>query len=160
DLVPVVTPAPSAVSGEINLSQLLMALERGRYTWVGINATNPHDRLFLAEKVRVACPNARLLLSNASTLYSHPSLVPYLRGTVVVSSYPLDPDTQTWTASPGVLDKAVSRVAFGNFYEEGVYNATVAHIADMNLVPQPSFLDYAYPGRVPNGAEAVPSVWI
>jgi hypothetical protein len=166
DLVPVVTPAPSAVGGEMSLSQLLMALERGRYTWVGINATNRYDRLFLAEKVRVACPNARLFFVGASTLFAHHTAVPYLRGALVASPYPLDPDTQAWTASPGAVNgERVTRLAFGTFYEQGIYNATVAHLADMGLDETPGLLDYAYPGRDPKTeaeteAVTVPSVWI
>jgi hypothetical protein len=166
DLVPVVTPAPSAVGGEMSLSQLLMALERGRYTWVGINATNRYDRLFLAEKVREACPNARLFFVGASTLFAHHTAVPYLRGTLVASPYPLDPDTQSWTASPGAINgERLTRLAFGTFYEQGIYNATVAHLADMRLDDTPGLLDYAYPGSDPTTeaeteALTVPSVWI
>jgi hypothetical protein len=162
DLVPVVTPAGSAVGGEMSLSQLLMALDRGRYTWVGINATNRYDRLFLAEKVREACPNARLFFVGASTLFAHHTAVPYLRGTLVASTYPLDPDTQEWTASPAAINgRRVTRLAFGTFYEQGIYNATVAHLADMGLVDTPSLLDYAYPGRDPKTEDVtVPPVWI
>ena len=52
DLIPVVSPGPSAVGGELALSQSLLALERGRFNWAAITATNTYDRLFLAEKVR------------------------------------------------------------------------------------------------------------
>ena len=164
DLIPTVTPGPSAVGGELALSQILLALERGRFSWVGIVATNPYDRLFLAEKVRESCPDVRLFFTSASTLYVHHTVVPYLRGTLIASTYPLDPDSQTWTASPGWSEPRGknNRVAFGNYYEEGIYNATVAHLDNLNLDDTPNFLDYAYPGKdyKDSDEKAVPSVWI
>jgi len=160
DLIPVVSPGPSAVGGDLALSQTLLALERGRFNWVGILATNTYDRLFLAEKVRTACPDIRLCFSTASTLDVHHTVTPYLRGTIVASTYPLDPVAQTWTASPGWREgKRVAQLSFGNYYEEGIYNATIAHLSDLKLDTTPDLLDYAYPGAA-SKTGAVPSVWI
>src|SRR5208283_1446234 len=109
----------------------------------GIVATNPYDRLFLAEKVRVACPDIRLYFTSASILYAHHTATPYLRGAIVASTYPLDTISQTWTASPGWgKGKQVARLLFGNYYEEGIYNATIAHLSELNLDQTPDLLDY------------------
>jgi hypothetical protein len=164
DLIPVVSPGPSAVGGELALSQSLLALERGRFNWAAISATNTYDRLFLAEKLRDACPDVRLCFMTASTLDVHHTATPYLRGTIVCSTYPLDPVSQTWTASPGWQDwkktrKRVTKISFGNYFEEGIYNATVAHLSDLKLDKTPDLLDYAYPGAT-SETGAVPSVWI
>ena len=164
DLIPVVSPGPSAVGGELALSQSLLALERGRFNWAAITATNTYDRLFLAEKVRAACPDIRLCFMTASTLDVHHTATPYLRGTIVCSTYPLDPVSQTWTASPGWQEwretkKRVTKISFGNYFEEGIYNATVAHLSDLKLDKTPDLLDYAYPAAAPKEG-AVPSVWI
>jgi|GEM_PF-2119609 len=161
DLIPVVSPGPSAVGGELALSQTILALERGHFNGVGIVATNPYDRLFLAEQVRLACPNTRLYLASASTLYAHHTATPYLRGAIIASTYPLDPVSQTWTASPGWRDVklGVAQLSFGNDYDEGIYNATIAHLSDLKLDKTPDLLDYAYPGE-DSTVNAVPSVWI
>lgn len=160
DLIPVVSPGPTATGGEMILSQILVALERGRFDWVGIVATNPYDRLFLAEKVRDSCPDVRLFFTMPTTLYTHHTAVPYLRGSIIATTYPLDPETQTWTPSPGWRSgKKVARLAFGNHYEEGIYNAAVAHLADLKLDDNPDFLDYAHPAEN-SPAGSVPPVWI
>ena len=161
DLIPVVSPGPSAMGGELALSQSLLAIERGRFNWAAITATNTYDRLFLAEKVRGACPDIRLCFMTASTLDVHHTATPYLRGTIVFSTYPLDPISQTWTASPGWQGtrKRVTKISFGNYFEEGIYNATVAHLSDLELDKTPDLLDYAYPAAAPQKG-AVPSVWI
>ena len=142
DLIPVVSPGPSAMGGELALSQSLLAIERGRFNWAAITATNTYDRLFLAEKVRAACPDIRLCFMTASTLDVHHTATPYLRGTIVFSTYPLDPISQTWTASPGWQEwsktrKRVTKISFGNYFEEGIYNATVAHLSDLETGQDP-----------------------
>lgn len=160
DLIPVVSPGPSAVVGELALSQIILALERGHFNWVAILATNPYDRLFLAEQVRLACSDTRLYLVSASTLYAHHTATPYLRGAIVASTYPLDPVSQTWTASPGWrAGNPVAQLSFGNDYDEGIYNATIAHLSDLKLDKTPDLLDYAYPGA-DSEPNAVPPVWI
>ena len=55
--------------------------------------------------------------------------------------------------------KRVTKIWFGNYFEEGIYNATIAHLSDLNLDGTPSFLDYGYPAAAPKKG-GVPSVWI
>ena len=153
DLMPSFTPSPTAVEGEMILAQMLQEVERLRYPWIGIIATNPHDQLFLAYEVRQVCPDARLYFTTATSLFTHHDIVPYLRGSLVASTYPLYLGTQSWTV-PMNRDQhpRVTRVGFSNDFTEGIYNATVAHLAqlDPNSPSPPDFLDYRFPG----GAEA------
>ena len=48
DLMPYFTPSPTAVEGDMMLTQMLQDMERSRYPWIGIFATNPHDRMPLS----------------------------------------------------------------------------------------------------------------
>ena len=166
DLMPVFSPGTAAIEGELGLSQILQELERGRYSTIGILATNAYDRLFLAYKVRQACPDARLTFVLSSSLYSHHDIVPYLRGSLVVSTYPLQLANQSWSPAPAFeKDKnvRVPRIGFPHFESEGVYNATVANIADMlphkDPARPPALLDYGFPGK--GGADgSCPPVWV
>ena len=45
--------------------------------------------------------------------------------------------------------KRVTKISFGNYFEEGIYNATVAHLSDLKLDKTPDLLDYAYPAAAP-----------
>jgi hypothetical protein len=160
DLIPTVTPGPSAVAGELILSQILLELERKDYQWIGIVATNSYDGLFLAQKVRRSCPDARLFSTSSSALYTHHTSVPYLRGMLVASTYPLALGSQEWIASPGNQGGGeLTRVGFGSYLEEGVYNATVAHLAELKLDDTPNFLDYGVPGDM-DCSGSHPPVWI
>ena len=102
DLPPVYSPGTAAVEGDMALAQMLQEMERGRYRWIGILATNPYDRLFLAYKVRQICPEARLTFILSSSLYTHHDLVPYLRGSLIASTYPLKLANQSWSPAPAV----------------------------------------------------------
>ena len=132
-------------------------MERLRYPWIGIAATNPHDQLFLAYKVRQVCPDARLCFTTATSLFTHHDIVPYLRGSLVASTYPLNLATQSWT---GPAKRG--RVGFAYDFTQGIYNATVAHLADLNLLLHPDrpppFLDCSFPGEA--GDRTYPPVWI
>ena len=116
----------------------------------------PHDQLFLAYKVRQVCPDARLSFTAATLLFTHRDIVPYLRGSLVASTYPLNLATQSWT---GPAKR--TRVGFAYDFTQGIYNATVAHLADLKLIRPdrpPPFLDYSFPGEA--GDRTYPPVWI
>ena len=163
DLMPNFTPSSTAVEGDTILTQMLQEVERLRYPWIGIVATNPHDQLFLAYKVRQVCPNARLSFTAATSLFTHRDIVPYLRGSLVASTYPLYLGTQSWTASMKHGQRArVPRVGFSYDFAEGIYNATVAHLAELdpNSPSPPAFLDYRFPGGAEESLPLAPPVWI
>jgi len=155
DLMPVFSPGTAAVEEELVLAQILQELERGHYTTIGIVATNVYDQLFLAYKVRQVCPDARLTFTSSSSLSTHHDIVAYLRGSLVVSTYPLQLANQSRSPAPAVGESdvvKVPRVGFPHYYSEGIYNATVANLAEMvhsdDQLDQvrPALLDYRFPG--------------
>ncbi len=165
DLMPAFSPGTAAVEGEVVLSQILQELERGRYTTIGIVATNVYDQLFLAYKLRQVCPDARLTFTSSSTLYFHPDIVPYLRGSLVVSTYPLQLANQSWSPGLKVGDESlvrVPRIGFPHDNSEGIYNATLANLAKMlpaDGQSRPALLDYGFPGK--GGADgSIPPIWV
>ena len=138
---------------------MLFELERQAYEQIEIMSTSTYDRLFLVNKVRQSCPDARFLFSDSAELYAHHAIVPYLRGSLVASTYPLDLASQGWTASPADgEDGRYRRVGFPYSFTEGVYNATVAQLAEMKLVAIPKLLDYSFPGESEN--TGIPPIWI
>ncbi|MDR3633262.1 MAG: hypothetical protein P4L84_05450 [Isosphaeraceae bacterium] len=157
DLMPIFTPAPTAVGGEMLLSQTLDELARRNYDWIGITSTNIHDRLFLAYKVRQVCPDARLFFTTGDALYSHHGIVAYLRGALVVSTYPQRLANQAWTSGAGL--PMSPRVAFASDDAEGIYNATAAHLSELDPERPATFLDYQMPGQE-GSSYTVPPVWI
>lgn len=165
DLMPNFTPSPTAVEGEMILTQILQEVKRLRYPWIGFVATNPHDQLFLAYKVRQVCPSARLCFITATSLFTHRDIVPYLRGSLVASTYPLYLGTQSWTAPMQPARPAsVPRVGFSSDFTEGIYNATVAHLSELEPDPAarpPAWLDYSFPGEAQDRTQpSAPPIWI
>ena len=163
DLMPNFTPSPTAVEREMILTQMLQEVERLRYPWIGIVATNPHDQLFLAYKVRQVCRCARLNFMAATSLFTHRDIVPYLRGSLVTSTYPLYLGTQPWTAPMQPAQRArVPRVGFSDDFTEGIYNATVAHLAELDpdSPSPPALLDYRFPGGAEESLPPTLPVWI
>ena len=149
------------------LAQTLQELERGRYSVIGIIATNDYDRLFLASRVREFCPDARLSFTASTCLYTHHDMVPYLRGSLVASTYPLQLANQQWAPAPKTKDedlkvlprKVPPHVAFPHDNVEGIYNAVLANLSEMMNRRNPPLLDYSFPGE-PLATKTVPPIWI
>jgi len=167
DLMPIYTPGTAIVEGEMVLSQILQELERGEYTSIGIIASSDYDRIFLATKIREVCPDVRLTFTASTSLYTHHNIVPYLRGSVVVSTYPLRLANQWWTQQDSTDNNGwIERqphVAFPHDYTEGVCNAVLAHLSEMEndgtTTRTAPLLDYGFPGGAVKGSTVSP-VWI
>ena len=160
DLVPIVTPGPSAVEGELILSQILLELERRRYEWVGVVATNAYDRLFLRR--RSASPVPTRGCSRPSRVRSTSTTRPSLTSGGCSSPRRTRSPSAARIGSPPrarTRTEAFTRVGFGNYFEEGVYNATVAHLAELELDDTPDLLDYGFPGAG-DSEWSHPPVWI
>lgn len=123
DQIPALRPQlTSAVVGS-TVESILDAIRHEKLSAVGIFATDERDALFLAREVKRSTPDAQLFLFGTHALYLHPEYVPYLRGTLVASSYSLalanQPETGAWW--PGNV-----REPFQSMSSEGVFNATRA----------------------------------
>jgi hypothetical protein len=158
DVVPAVS-ALTKYTSEISLINSLAVIGRGEFDPVGILATDPRDELFLAQMIRQLIPDVQVFLMEAELLFSHPALVDQMRGALVVSRYPLYNLNQLWT--PPV--QMNPRVQFPNGASQGVYNAAILHLReiekkeekDPNLWPKP--LEYGEPFRAQSTR---PPLWV
>ncbi len=144
----------SVQSAELTLSNLLSAIAREQFSYVGIVATDVRDVTFLAQEVRQHAPATILFTLNSDLLYAYPDVNSATRGMIVITPYPLFNLEQLWTYAYG---GAKSRLQFSNQAAEGVYNATLALLhQDEKLV------DYGRPlaGSANPGESHKPSLWV
>jgi hypothetical protein len=150
DLVPTFSSTTTA-GDDLLFSNLLRTIGREGLRYVGIVATDPKDKLFLAEKLRELAPDVVLFTFDNNLLYAHPDHVEEMSGMLVLSSYPLFTE-----GAPGFprlrLGSAKKRLAsqrrqFGSEYQEGVYQA-VRYLLGSPSVPDPQ----AWITAVGNGA--------
>ncbi|HVE83815.1 MAG TPA: hypothetical protein VND93_13245, partial [Myxococcales bacterium] len=115
--------ARSVNSEEQALDHMLAAVARHHIEFVGVMATDPLDKVYLAEKVRELNPDVHLFSLESDVLYTHPAFARAMYGSVVISSYPLLLDAQEWT--PSAPGQAHWRLQFASSAGEGLYNATL-----------------------------------
>src|SRR5262249_25474821 len=129
----------------------------------GVLATDKRDHIYLAEEIARHRPDVLPFTLESSLLYLHPDAVGFMRGTLIASTYPLNPRMQQ-------LTRWFSRNAqqFGGSPGQGVYNALAL------LLERPDILlDYRAPrapseGRserddeecVRSTAACAPAVWL
>ena len=143
-------------SAELTLSNLLSTIERERYTYVGILATDVRDATFLAQEVKWRAPATVLFTFNSDLLYAYPSVNRYTRGMLVITPYPLFNLEQLWTYP---YRGGQSRLQFSSQAAEGVYNATMALLGqDGKLVDYGGPL--SRPAGVPSPAVHKPALWV
>jgi hypothetical protein len=117
DTFPVFDPM-TAPSDELELNSLLSTLARERIRHLGLVFTDIRDRLFVAEKVKVAAPHLSLFTFESSALYVHPRVNPYTDGMLVVSSYPLSMSPGNGRGMSGFSSELIPGPATGR--ESGV----------------------------------------
>jgi hypothetical protein len=116
---------------------------------VGILATDVRDRLFLASIVKERLRDVKVFFISSHSLYLRPELNRDLRGTLVVSTYPLFLENQFWDLRHQRRD----RLVFTSDLAEGTYNAT---LAQLGLTDE--MTDYGFP--LQRFGALVPPVWI
>ncbi|HEY3566758.1 MAG TPA: hypothetical protein VGP73_02405 [Thermoanaerobaculia bacterium] len=143
DLVP--TFSSTTIAGnDLLFSNLLQTIAREGIRYVGIVATDPKDKLFLAEKLRQLAPDVVLFTFDNNLLYAHPDYVEEMGGMLVLSSYPLftegSPGFPRLRAGNGSGKQRYrfggQRRQFGSEYQEGVYQAT-KYLLGSTSVPDP-----------------------
>lgn len=147
---PPVSSRLTAASVSLTLDQVARTLRAHDIRMVAIAATDVRDRVFLASELRDRLRDVYLVVLQGSELYLAPELSHELHGMLVLSSYPLVPETQLWSSPRESASREI--VPFGEELQEGVYNAALLSIGDSTLV------DYGYP----DGGARVrsPSVWL
>jgi hypothetical protein len=146
------TPELTAPQVETVLGGILDTIERLGVTAVGIYATDKRDHLFLVQEITRRAPNVLLFALESNVIYLQPDYRPYMRGTVVASSYPLFPLTQSLLRGSGMLQTIRQ---FSSFQSQGAFNALLA------LLDKPDrMLDYGDGCRTGAIERCGPTVWI
>ncbi|HEY7290359.1 MAG TPA: hypothetical protein VH583_11035, partial [Vicinamibacterales bacterium] len=89
DQLPALRPQLVSPVAEATIANTLDHMLHERISAVGIIATDARDTLFLAREVKKAIPDVQLFFPNSYLLYLHPEYIPYMRGSIVASPYPL-----------------------------------------------------------------------
>ena len=159
-------PETTATYTELALSELLDTIDRERIGTVVLLATDPRDKLFLAQQIARYSPDVSIVTAESDSIYTHPDYASYLHGALVVSSYPLWNDNQRLTYG---FTGAEERRQFANGSAQGIYNAVLAlldYTADgeplprmtANDAPPPPLLEYGPP--LDDCATCAPAIWI
>ena len=117
DQIPEFAP-DSPVSHDAELGAMSEALQHDQVPYAAVVATDPLDILFVANYLRASVPDTRLVLLDSDLLQTIPSTDGSLQGSLVVGTYPIYEETQSWIGRQ-------ARV-FSSQFEEGVYGATAA----------------------------------
>ncbi len=162
DQIPALRPRMTSPIVENEINGILDKIHHQRVTAVGIIATDERDVLFLARLLKRQAPNVQLFLTASNLLYLHPEYLPYMRGTIVASTYPLYLPIQTRLlcriqygqfSSVCSAERAGTKRLFQSTVSEAVYNATQIQLGS------PALLDYWGPS--PNlDAASAPPVWV
>ena len=137
DTVPRFSTIQSPLSIEAQLMAIAQQLKRARSQFIVISASNVLDDLFLAQFLRRACPDARLVVvSGEDLLFEH------------------DPDNASYIGSIAISPYLLSSLNFGSqvqylypsFQAEGVFNAalfTFHHANPSAPLPLAGYRDYS-----------------
>ncbi len=141
---------------ELAIASILSAISRNGAQYVGILATDVRDTLFLARQVHKYAPDVRLFTFSNSALFAYPMYQDDLQGMIILSSYPLWPESQ-WLINGA---KSGQLIQFSSDALEGAYNAVAALLAeDTQAEEQESrLLDYTTP--LSQHPAKTPPVWI
>lgn len=123
-------------SNELMLQNLLETLAREGVQAVGIVATDPKDKLFLAEKVRQAAPDTLLFTFDNDLLFAHPQYAETLDGMLVFTSAPLFTEGAPWLAGSLQSERGRGRRQSTSELQQGDYEA-VRYLLGENNVARP-----------------------
>ena len=160
DQIPQFNPKTAATYMELALAGTLDTIHREHVKTVGLMATDPRDKLFLAQQIARYSPDVSLFTAESDSVYVHPDYSPYLRGALVASTYPLYGANQRWSYA---YQGASERRQFASSSAQGIYNAVLALLDyDDNGLPSrtaaPRLLEYGMPGK--SCTLCTPPVWI
>ena len=141
DRLPTFTPYLTDAARDLTLDGILSQLQRRRIGAVGILATDVRDRLFLAREINRVAPDVLLFGTEPDILMLHAEYAPYVRGTLMASSYPMQGHAQALTHGAGMHER---RVQFTSMAQQGLYNALLLAIGPA-LEVGPLLVDYRAP---------------
>jgi len=121
-------------------------------------ASDVRDKLFLGSELKKRLPDLQLFTFEGNVLYLRPEYNRWLRGMVVLSTYPLLLRDASWRAQSSTTSE---QVLFSNEGAEGTFNAVLVQLGAQALLT-----DYCPPlrdGSVQRGGQPageIPPVWV
>ena len=157
DQLPALRPQMTSPVVESEINGMLDAIQHEGITAVGIIATDERDVLFLARLLKRQAPNVQLFFTGSNLLYLHPSYLPYMRGALVGSTYPLSLPVQRMFLPPPSTNNQLPpdnrRRLFQSMVAEGVFDATQRQLGSRGLA------DYCDPATI-GVSECTPAAWV
>lgn len=128
----------SATAYDLALANLLTTLSRQGIRYIGILASDVRDRLFLARRIHELAPDVILFTFDNNLLYAHPEHSEEMDGMLVLSSFPLLTESDSWQellgSSPG---RRPFRRQFTTEFHQGVFWAALELIPDAHATRLP-----------------------
>ena len=149
----VVAPRVTVPSMELALREIKDGMERHGIRAVILRATDVRDKLMLAQELKRDNRDLQLIILENHLLLSRPDYAQYLRGALVISTYPMSLENQWWSPEP--KKSARSRIAFSADAAIGVFNATLTHLGRPEMRKEYSRWAADSVARV-----AVPPIWV
>ena len=94
DILPSADEPRTALINKRLLEDYWYIIRRERVKYVGVYATDTRDAIFLIEQLRRECPNAQPFLTVSDLHFGHPEYLQTMRGVLISSTYPLNPNLQ------------------------------------------------------------------
>ncbi len=160
DVLPPLTNASENYAEEVLASELDL-LRKHRVRAVGVLATDPLDKSFLVSKLRELAPDVLVFTFESSLLFLHPDVRRAMYGSLVVSTYPLLLEAQSWSSGGPPREG----FQFPSSDAEGIYNAATLLLAkganeQTDDDPGEYVRDYEYPFHTRVPKTGCPPVWI
>lgn len=163
-------PVTTSAYVELMLAKTLQTIRQEHVGTVALMATDSRDKLFLAQQLARYSPNVSIVTAESDSLYVHPDYSSFLRGALVVSTYPMYNGNQRWSYG---FEGRSRRREFANGSAQGIYNAALVllnyNVEDGTLLdpkgdsggeePPPTLIEYGLPGQ-PCDDGCAPPVWL
>jgi hypothetical protein len=120
DRLPALSPKMTIATDNLILSNILATIANEDIRYVAIVATDILDVIYLTQLIRENCPDVQVILVGNDLRYTDPRFTLDFRGSIIVSSYPLDARAQIWSYP---FQGASERRLFANEFDVGRYNA-------------------------------------
>lgn len=150
---PVVVSRLTVPALDVVMANVIRTLRERDIRAVVIKATDVRDKLMLAREIRRSMRDVMLFTYENNALFLRPEYMQVLRGTMVLTTYPLVLDNQFWTTTG---DYARDLLTFPNDAAVGIYNATLALIN-----PRIQRMEFSPPDRRGDAEGRLrPPVWV
>jgi hypothetical protein len=150
------------LSEEAEVLEIVDVLRAKHIEYILLSGSNPMDTIFLAQFLRRAYPEGRVVMSGSDTLLFRGRGQDSLDGVLTLSVYPLINEAQDWTTGPQQVHEGFSSDA-----AEGEYNAArhLMHTVLLHTVHPFGLPNYSTPDWLFDNPKAhpdrdIPPVWL